>query len=157
MARGDLKWFNSALLALGSKKIDLTSDTLKVGIVTGAVALTVNTPDPRWGAGGGTDLSANQVPLGAAYTGPVALSGVTWALVSNVPTLRAGVVTIPQDGVNGVGAGFSTGHYAVIYDDTATGKPALGFVDLGGPLGNVTGPLTLDWNGANNDLFLLPA
>lgn len=152
MARGDVHWFNRALFDLGTKKHDLSADSFKLGIVTSTLAPTINTADPRWGSGGTSDFSANQVPTGTGYTGPIALASVTWSQVSSVPTFRANIVTVPQDA-----SGFSTAAYGIIYNDTDAGKRALGFIDLGGPVGNVAGPLDIDWNGATNDVFTNPA
>jgi hypothetical protein len=148
MARGDIHWFNRALLDMGKKLHDLSADTLKLGIITNGVTPDVNTADPRWGAGGSTNLSSSQVATGTGYAGPITLTGTSWAQQSNIPTLRAAVVTVPQDA-----AGFSNGYWGVIYNDTDPGKRAIAYVDLGGPVGIVNGPLTADWNGANNDVL----
>lgn len=152
MARGDVHWFNRGLLDLGAKRHDLSADSLRLGIVDNVTPPTVNTADPRWGSGGTTNFSSNQVDLATGYSGPIALASVTWSQVSNVPTLRANVVTIPQDA-----AGFTDAAWGIIYNDTDTGKRALAFVDLGGPVGNVAGDVTVDWNGANNDIATLAA
>ena len=122
-------------------------------MIASATAPTVNTADPRWGSGGTTNFSSTQVAAATGYAGPVTLASVTWGQVSNVPTLRANVVTVPQDAAGG----FTDGAYGIIYNDTDAGKRALAFVDLGGPAGNVAGPLDVDWNGATNDLLTLAA
>lgn len=152
MARGDIHWFNRALFDLGKKLHDLGADTLKLAIISNVVAPDVNTPDPRWGAAGSTNLSSNQVAAATGYTGPIALTSVSWTQVSNIPTLRAAVPVIPQDA-----AGFANGWWGVIYNDTDAGKRCLCFVDLGGAVGNVNGPLTVDWAGASNDIVYLGA
>lgn len=142
MARGDIHWFAQALLDIGKKKHDLSADTLKLGIVSNAPVPTINTPNPFWGAGGGgTDFSANQVALATGYAGPITLAAVTFALSANVPTLTANSVSIAQDA-----GGFANGAYGVVFNDTAANKPAVGFVDLGGPVGNQNGPLAINFN-----------
>jgi hypothetical protein len=153
MATGDVKWFRQALLDLGEKIHDLSSDTYKIGIVTSSTVPSTTTSDPRWGSGGTTNFSSNQVATGTAYTGPITLTSVTWTLVSNVPTFRAANVTIAQD----AGGGFTNGAYGIIYNDTAAGKQALGFIELssGGALSNVSGSVTIDWNGASGDIFTI--
>lgn len=145
MARGDIKWFAAALnAAFTGGNFDLNgSDTVRLGIVTNVPVPTVNTPDPRWGAGGTTDLSANQVATATGYTGPITLGSVTFGLSSNVPTMDANDVTIPQDA-----GGFANGAYGIFYDATATGNRALGFLDLGGPVGNQNGPIAITFNAA---------
>lgn len=152
MATGTVKWFDQALLNLGKKVFDLSSDTLKIGIVTTGTVPAHTTADPRWGAGGTTDFSSSQVATGTAYTGPITLTSVTWTIVSNVPTLRADVVTIAQDA-----GGFTNGAYGIIYDDTSAGKECIGFVELssGGTLSLAGGAVTIDWNGATNDVITL--
>jgi len=152
MARGDIHWFNRALFDAAKKLHDLSSDALKLGIVNNTTAPTVNTADPRWGSGGTTDFSANQVATATGYTGPISLTTVTFTQVSNIPTLRADIVTIPQDA-----GGFSNGYWGIIYNNTDAGKRALAYVDLGGAVGNVNGPIDIDWNGATNDILTLSA
>lgn len=152
MARGDIKWFARALLDLGTKKHDLSADTFKLGIVTSATAPTTSSADPRWGSGGTTNFSSTQVALATGYSGPITLASLTWSQVSNVPSLRANVVSIAQDA-----AGFTDGAYGIVYNDTDSGKRAIAFVDLGGPVGNVAGPVDIDWSGASNDILTLTA
>lgn len=79
MATGDITWFDQALLDLGEKLHDLSSDTFKLGLVTAVVTPATNTSDPRWGAGGGTNLATNKVAEATAWTGPVTLGSATVA------------------------------------------------------------------------------
>jgi hypothetical protein len=126
MAVGDIKWFAQALLDLGKEIHDLSNDTLKLGLVTSATTPTVGMSDPRWGTGGGTNLTTNQVPTGTAYSsGGPSLASKTWALQSNIPTLRANAVVINQDA-----SGFTTARWVIVYNETVAGKQALAFVDL---------------------------
>jgi hypothetical protein len=158
MAVGDIVWFDQALLDLGLKVHNLDTDTLKVGLITSAVTPSQSTSDPRWGAGGGTNLATNQVATGTAYTngGPLLQissgggGSQTWTVVSSVPTLRADALTIAQDA-----GGFTNARWGVIYNDTAGGKQALAFIDLGSDRSIQTGSLTLDWFGANNDILTI--
>ena len=156
MAIGDIKWFSAGLLGIGNKLHNLSSDALKYGILksaaNGGIDPTLATADPCWGAGGSTNLSSSQVAIGGtSYTGPAVLPAtVTWTNVSNVPTLRAGIITLAQDA-----SGFANGRWAVIYNDTAINKNALCFVDLGTDQSLVTGQLVIDWNGATNDILTL--
>ncbi len=142
MARGDVHFFGSFLQkSKAGVAFNLTSDALKLGIVNSTIAPTIATADPRWGAGGTTDLSANQVATGTAYTGPIALTSVTYTQSAGIAKLAAANVTVAQDA-----AGFTTGYYGIIYDDTVAGKYAVGFVDLGGPVSIQSGPLNINWN-----------
>jgi hypothetical protein len=155
MAAGDIVWFDQAMLDLGKEVHDLTNDTLKLGIVKSAANAGIDpvasTADPRWGAGGSTNLSSSEVATGgSSYTGPQTLTTKTWTLVSGKGTLRADVVSLAQDA-----SGFTNGRWGILYNDTAAGKQALAYVDLGSDRSLVTGPLTIDWNGATNDILTL--
>jgi hypothetical protein len=155
MAAGDIKWFAAGLLKLGQAKFNLGSDTLKLGIIksaaNGGVDPTLSLADPCWGAGGTTNLSSSQVATGGTeYTGPKTLASVTWTSVSNVPTLRATDVALSTDA-----SGFTNGRWGIIYDDTATNKDALGFIDFGADKSIASGPLTINFGGAGTDILTL--
>lgn len=142
MARGDVHFFASFdLKSKAGISFNLTSDTLKLGIVTNATAPTVGTTDPRWGASGSTDFSANQVATATAYTGPITLASVTFTRSVGVNTLSAANIVVAQDA-----GGFTNAAYGIIYDDTTSGKYAIGYVDLGGPVSIVAGALNINWN-----------
>ena len=150
MAVGDIRWFGQALLDLGKKVHDLNADSFKLGLVTSATTPTVGMSDPRWAAGGGTNLTTNQVPTGTSYTtgGPTLTD--TWTLVGSVPTFRADPVVIAQDA-----SGFTTARWGIIYNNTDASKRAIAFVDLGTDRSIVAGSLTLDWSGATNDVLTI--
>jgi hypothetical protein len=150
MATGDIKWFADGLLAIGNKAMNLSSDVLKFGVVTTATVPSITTAVPHWGGTGTTNFATNQVGTGGGYTGPITLASVTWTNVSGVLTLRATDVVIPQNA-----AGFSDGAYAILYDDTDTNKRAFAYIELSaaGAASNVSGPLTIDFQGAGTDIL----
>lgn len=151
MATGDVKWFAQALHDLGAKIHNLGADDLRLGIITSAATPTSTTAAPHWGGTGTTNLATSQVATGGTeYTGPVALSGESWTVVSGVPTLRADVVSLAQDA-----AGFTNGRWGIIYNNTDANKRAVAFVDLGSDRSIADGPLSIDWNGATNDILTL--
>lgn len=152
MATGTVKWFAQGLMDLGNKLHDMDGDTLKLGIVTSATVPLLSTAAPHWGGTGTTNFASNQVALATGYSGPITLTSKTWSLISNVPTFRAAVITIPQDA-----GGFANGAYGIIYNDTDANKRALGFVEIsaGGTASNVSGAVVIDWSGANNDILTL--
>jgi hypothetical protein len=155
MSVGDITWFDEALLNLGKKIFDFANDAIKVGIIksaaNGGVDPAVTTADPRWGAGGTTNLASSQVATaGTAYTAPITLTSVTWTNVSGTPTLRAAEPTINQDA-----SGFTNGRWAIFYDDTDSGKRAIAYMDLGADRDITLGSLTLAWSGATNDILTL--
>lgn len=143
MARGDVKVF--AAFELASKAgtaVNLTSDTIKLGIVNNGTIPTVSTADPRWGAGGTTNFATNEVATGTSYSaGGPSLASVTYTRTNGVATFDAADVTIAQDA-----SGFTTGYWGIIYDSTDAGKHAIAFVDLGGPVSIQGGALTFTWN-----------
>lgn len=153
MATGDVHWFQQAQLDLGNKLFNLSTDTLKMGIVTSATVPTAATAAPHWGGTGTTNFATNQVAVtGTSYTAPKTLTTVTWAIASGKPTLKADIITMAQDA-----SGFTNAAYGIIYDDTDANKRALGFVELssGGTASLVAGQVQIKWNGAasNGEIF----
>ena len=152
MAAGDIVLFNQFRLDAGKKLHDLSADALKVSYVksaaNGGIDPAASTSDPRWGAGGGTNLSSSEVATGSSYSaGGIALTTITWTLVSGVPTLRADIVTTALDAT-----GFTNARWGIIYNNTDAGKRAMAYVDLGADRSIQTGSLTLDWTGVTNDI-----
>lgn len=158
MAAGDVTWFRRALLDIGLEVHQLETDELKVALIDSVTTPTATTADPRWGAGGSTDFSARQVTPGGNYTTGGAILQIsaggagtqTWTLVSDVPTLRADPPTWAQHASNPNNA-----RWGIIYNNTAAGKQALGFVDLGSVRDMTLGSLTIDWSGATNDILTI--
>ena len=142
MARGDVKLFAAYdKVAHDGVAFTIGTNTLKMGIVTSATVPTVGTADPRWGTGGSTNFSTNEVATATAYTGPITLTNVTWTRSSGVITLDFDNVTVAQDA-----SGFTNAAYAIIYNDTVAGKYCIGFIDLGGPVSIVSGALNININ-----------
>jgi len=143
MAQGDVIFFDQALVDALEGVHNLETDTIKVGLTDGSVTTpSATTADPRWGAGGTVDFSAEEVTPGGNY----AAGGATPAapevtLTGGLAQFDAGDVSWAQDPSNPTDA-----TWAVIYNDTAAGKNALGFVDLGGAFDMTTGDLSIAWN-----------
>lgn len=153
MATGNWKWFPAILLAGMNGAVNLGANTLRVGLVTTATTPALSTADPRWGAGGTTNFSSNQVSTaGTSYTGPIALASKTWTLVSNVPTLRATDITVAQDG-----AGPTNIAWGILYDDTSAGKYAIAYLEISaaGSGSLQAGQILIDFQGAGTDILTL--
>lgn len=152
MAAGDVRWFQQAVLDLGNKIHNLSSDALQLGIVTSATVPSMSTAAPHWGGTGTTNFATNQVSTAGGYTGPIALASVTWSNVSGVLTLRATDIVIPQNA-----SGFTNGAYGIIFNNTDANKRAIAFVELSsaGTLSIVSGSVTIDWQGAGTDVLRL--
>ena len=152
MATGDIKWFSGALLALGTKVHNLSSDTLKVGFVTAAATPAIGDTDPRWGAGGSVNFDTNEVTQtsGNYPADGVTLANITWTNVSEVPTLRADNISIAQSASNPTAA-----RWGILYNSTDASKRAIAFLDFGSARDLTTGAFTFDFSGATNDILTL--
>jgi len=140
MATGDVSWFDQALVDIGDGVIDMGGSIL-LGLCTDVVTPTAATSAPCWGAGGSTNMSTNQVATATAYTGPITLGSPAWTLASGKAKLDATDVTVAQDA-----GGFTNARWGILYDNGATNKNCIGWVDLGSDRSIVTGPLTITWN-----------
>jgi hypothetical protein len=151
MAAGTIKWFAQGLHDLGKKIHNLQSDTLKLGIITSSGTPGIATVEPHFGGTGTTNLATNEVDTGTSYVaGGPTLASVTWTVVAGVPTLRAQILVIAQDA-----SGFTNGRWGIVYNSTDANKRALGYVEFETDRSIVGGSLTLDWNGANNDVLTI--
>lgn len=149
MARGDIKWFGQALHDLGNKIHDMDGDDFRMGIVTNVTVPAIATAAPHWGGTGTTNFATNQVALATGYAGPLVLATEAWTLVSGVPYFRVSAdATIAQDA-----SGFTDGYWGIIYNNTDVNKRAVAYLDLGGPVGNVSGPIDIAWNGADQNVL----
>ncbi len=146
MAQGDVVVFDSFLAyqmegADSPFDIGATPNVLKCAIVNNVIVPSTTTADPAWGAGGTTNLSANE------ETGTNYPAGGR-ALASPAVTDNAGVIEIDfgdpatwsQDASNPTAA-----WWGIIYDDTTANKNCIGYVDLGGIFDATTGDLTITW------------
>ena len=142
MAAGDITLFNEFKEDVGQKIHNLSSDTFKIALVTNAVTPAAGTSDPRWGAGGSTNLSTYEVTPGGNYSaGGATLSSSTWSETAGTATFDASDVTIAQNASNPNNA-----RWAIIYNDTSSGKEALAFVDLGGVTDLTAGAFQATWS-----------
>lgn len=113
MAAGAWKLYESAKEFIGDGTIDLDTHTFNVALFLSTSNCNTLTHDEL------ADLT-NQVANGAGYTtGGQALSGVTWSRSGGTVTFDA------NDPVWTASGGPITARFAVIYNDTATGKPLL--------------------------------
>ena len=142
MAQGDITLFNEFKEDVGQKIHNLSSDTFKLGLVTNAVTPAASTSDPRWGAGGSTNLSSSEVTPGGNYSaGGAALATSTWSETSGTATFDAADVSIAQNASNPNNA-----RWGIIYNDTSAGKEALAFLDLGGVTDLTAGAFQVTWS-----------
>ena len=140
MARGDLTLFEEFADEFGKGAHNLNGATLKLGLIDDSVAPTAADTTPTWG-----DYSGNEVSTAGNYTADgetLTYSGVTrWGEADGVGTLDADDITISQDG-----SGFTDAYYAILYNDDHASDAAIGFLDLGGPVSEQDGDVTISWN-----------
>jgi len=144
MARGDFTLFNALARDIGLGVHDLNAtDTLKFAILKDDTPVPVATQtDPTW-----TTYSAREVDEfeGTYVAGGKTLTTVIYTLSTNVATLDADDVSIAQDAL-----GFTSGYWAILYNDTAGSDQAIGFIQLkddsDNPVNQVLGDLNFNWN-----------
>lgn len=137
-----LTFFDQYLLDLHRKIHDLDNDTIKYGIVTSTLTPTATTADPRWGAAGTTDLSTNQVTPGGNYsTGGITIANPVTSLDTGAAKFDADDVSLTQHASNP-----TNGAFGIIYNDTATGKQAIGFVTFDSTIDFSAGDFLNAWH-----------
>lgn len=142
MAAGDIVVFDQFIVDMANGVHTLSSDTIKIAFVSNAVTPATTTADPRWGAGGSTNLSTDEQSGGNFTAGGTALASVTSALATGAYKFDAAdPATFSQNASNPTSI-----YHAIIYNDTATGKNAICAIDMGGPVSGVTGDVTVTFN-----------
>lgn len=142
MAQGDVTIFNAFKVTIGKKLVDLSADTIKLGLVTSTYTPTAADADPRWGAGGSTNTSTNEVAPGGNYSaGGPTIGSTTYTASGSTAVFNGSTVTISQNASNPTNA-----RWGIIYDSTDAGKRCIGFLDLGAATNLSNGDLTVNWN-----------
>lgn len=136
MARGTVTLFNETMLEGFKGSYDLSTDTLKLGIVDATITPAADDATPTW-----SDYSANEVVSTGNYTsGGETLTTVTFTMVADVATLAADDVNLALHA-----SGFTDGYWAILFE-SVSGK-AIGFVDMGGPVSEQAAPVAFEWTG----------
>lgn len=142
MPQGDVILFNEFKEDIGQEVHQLSTDTFKLGLITNAVTPTASTSDPRWGAGGATNFTTNQVTPGGNYsTGGPTIGSSTWSETAGTATFDGSDISIAVNASNPNNA-----RWGIIYNDTSAGKEAVAFLDLGGVTDLTAGTFTVTWN-----------
>ncbi len=153
MAIGTITLFNQFDLDIGLKLLNLDTDAIKVGLVTNATIPAATDPYPNWGGAlvltTGTDFSANEIVPATSYVAGGTDIATSYTGNAGVSTFDAATnPTWAQDA-----GGAADIYYGIIYDSTDADGRAIGFIDLGGPLSLVVGPITITWNAAGIATF----
>jgi hypothetical protein len=141
MAAGDFTLFQQFYADEANEVHDLDTDNFKLALITSTVTPSATDATPRFGAGSGVDYDANEVDsTSASYpTGGVTLSSVTFSATSGVYSFDSADISITQDATDG----FTNARWAILYNDSATNKEALGFLDLGSNLSLQAGNINI--------------
>ena len=127
MAAGDIVFFDQWCVDVQEGVHNMETDTIKMGFITSAATPAATTADPRWGAGGTTNFSTNQVTPGGNYaTGGPTCANPTVTLSGGAGVFDFDDITITQHASNPTNA-----RWGIIYNDTAAGKNCIGYVDQG--------------------------
>jgi hypothetical protein len=138
MAKGDAFLFQETQLRMGDGELILSTDTLKAVILNND-----NPPAPDDVTPTYSDYSADEVSAAGNYiTGGITLTTVTWLMASGIAVLSADDVAVLEHA-----SGFLDGYWCLIVDTTATGSPALGAIDMGGPESEQAGDVTVEFAG----------
>ena len=137
MAVGDVTIFDEAKAYMIDGGWE-AADDIKVAILD-------NTTTPA--AGDATPALGDYTQVGTA--GTYSAGGTSLGNLGTCVTEAAGVMTF-DSGTNPSWAQNASNdtdaYWGLIYNDTQAGDPAIGFVDLGGPVDMSAGALTITWN-----------
>ena len=141
MARGDFILFEEFAAAIlnGAIAWDLhASDVIKLGIVDNTATEPVASASaPDW-----SDFSGNEVSAAGGYVA----DGIT---IDNCTYVEAdGIATFDADDNSDLiqnAGGFEDGYWGILYDSTLAGNNAIGYLDLGGHVSEVAGPIVITW------------
>ncbi len=152
MAEGEFFRFNQFKLDQGRKIHDLVNDEIKFfamkGAAQGGIDPAKGTADPRYGAGGSTDLSTHECAAGGNYaTGGMVVS-CTWTADGDNVKFDSDD-TAPQISWAKHASNPTNARYIIGYNNTASGKQCIGFIDLGAVKDMTAGDLNLSANVTN--------
>jgi len=127
MAQGDVTFFDRWIFDVLQEEHNMETDTIKVALVSNTTVPAANTADPHFGGTGTTNFATNEVS-GTGYTA----GGETAA--SPTVTDNSGTIEIDFGNVSWAkqtSGGPANIRWAIIYNDTNTEKPCIGYVELG--------------------------
>jgi hypothetical protein len=125
MAAGPFTFYDSFAELVADGTIDLDSHTFKLALLTSSY--TPNAAHDEY-----ADLTGEVANANGYTTGGEALTGVTWAQTSGVGKFDS------DDVVWAASGGSIVARYAVLYDDTSSGKKLVGYELLDSAPANVT-------------------
>lgn len=134
MARGDATIFNEFVKDIGDGTHDLSGDTIKLGLLTNGITPNAADTTPTW-----DDYSLHEVSTAGGYVADgITLTNVTYVQLAGTARLNADDVSLAQSVT-----GFTNAYWGVVYNSSA-GNAAIMFIDLGGPLSEQAGPISIN-------------
>ena len=153
MAAGDVHIFAQYVYSTTITGLPVlwASDTIKGAICTNTTVPAVTSSDPGYSASRTTDFSATEVTPGGSYSaGGISLTSPTVSLSTVYTNLNVtSPISLAANASNPTGA-----YWMIFYSSTASGKQAVGYLDLGGPLSLVAG-LQINVNGSSSGTQIL--
>jgi len=144
MAAGDVTVFNEFVQDVAEGVHDFSSDTIKLALIDDTVTPLEDTDAPRWAISSSQDYDGHEVSDAGGYTSGGITIPVTFTRSSETATLDddSGDVELDADP-----AGFDDARWGIIYNDSATNKNAIAFVDFGEDgLDETAGTVRIYWN-----------
>lgn len=139
MATGTILWFDEAKAYMQDGGWE-AADDMKLAIVRNTTVPVIAQASPAF-------ATYTEVTATTAYVTGGTSVGTWGAMVTEAAgTVKYDSATNPtwaQDG-----SGDPDAYWGIMYNDTQAGKPALFFVELGGPVDMSAGSLTVTWNAA---------
>lgn len=145
MAQGDFVVFNTAKEWLCDGTFDLDSNTIKVAICDNTATPSASTATPTLG---------DFTEVGTAGTYAAGGEALTCTWVESGGTVTFDSSTNPTWAANG--SNDTDAYWGIVYAVgtlNGTVNPAIGYLDLGGPVNMATTALTITWNASG--LFTL--
>ena len=136
MAAGDFTTFEEFRLQMANGTHDLDTHTFKVALLTSATAPTASDATPQLG-------DYTEVTAGGNYTAGGYTVTPSWTEAGGTATWDSDDPTWSQHASNPTNA-----RYGLLYNDTATGDPAIGWVDLGTTVDLSASDYTMTVNGS---------
>lgn len=137
MAQGDITLFDE-WLAYSEDGGWEAADDIKVAILDNTTTPTASDTTPALG-------DYTEVGTSGNYTaGGTSIGNLGTCVSETGGTMTFDSATNPSWSANA--SNDTDAYWGLIYNDTQAGDPAIGFVDLGGPIDMTAGPLTLTWN-----------
>lgn len=152
MATGTFLLFQEFAAQVAKKLMNISvTDVIKLGLVDSTLTPLVTVSTPTWSTYNSNEVDS--VAGGYAADGlTISYSSITrFVEAAGVATYDAEDIVIAQD----ASSGFTNAYWGILYDSTAAASSAIGFLEMGGPVSEVAGQITITWGASG--VFTLDA